>query len=95
VRGKPDDPTELVVKLKDSGDSAVIKKDKPFERIDGYSADLHHPLESRPWLGRRVGSSLSFNGEDYTIVGINQNEIVLSAKSNGKKWTIKTNTAPS
>jgi hypothetical protein len=95
VRGKPDDPTELVVKLKDSGDTAVIKKDKPFERIDGYMADLHHPLESRPWLGRRVGSSISFNGEDYTIVGINQNEVVLSAKSNGKKWTIKTNAAPS
>lgn len=95
VRGKPEDPTELVVKLKDSGDTAVIKKDKPFERIDGYMADLRHPLESRPWLGRRVGSSISFNGEDYTIVGINQNEVVLSAKSNGKKWTIKTNAAPS
>jgi len=95
VRGKPDDPTELVVKLKDSGENAVIKKDKPFERIDGYMADLHHPLQSQPWLGRRVGSSLSFNGEDYTIVGINQNEVVLSAKANGKKWTIKSNSAPS
>jgi hypothetical protein len=95
VRGKPEDPSELVVKLKDSGESAVIKKDKAFERIDGYMADLHHPLESKPWLGRRVGASLSFNGEDYTVVAINQNEVVLSAKSNGKKWTIKSNSAPS
>lgn len=95
VHGKPEDPTELVVKLKDSGENAVIKKDKPFERIDGYMADLHHPLETKPWLGRRVGASLSFNGEDYTIVAINQNEVVLSAKSNGKKWTVKANSTPS
>lgn len=95
VRGKPEDPTELVVKLKDSQETAVIKKDKPFERIDGYMADLHHPLEPKPWLGKRIGATLSFNGEDYTIVAINQNEVVLSAKSNGKKWTIKSNSTPS
>jgi hypothetical protein len=95
VHGKPEDPTELVVKLKDSQETAVIKKDKPFERIDGYMADLHHPLESKPWLGKRVGAALSFNGEDYTIVAINQSEVVLSAKSNGKKWTIKSNSTPS
>jgi len=32
---------------------------------------------------------LFFNNEEYTIVAINQNEVVLSAKSNGKKWTIR------
>jgi hypothetical protein len=55
-------------------------------------ADLHYAPENKHWTARRVGAPLQFNGEDYNIVAINQNEVVLSAKSNGKKWTIK-NTA--
>ncbi len=89
VHGKPEDPTELVVVLKDSGEKAVIKKDKPFERIEGYTADLSYPLENKNWPTRRVGAMLPFNGEEYNVVAINQNEVVLSARSNGKKWTIK------
>lgn len=89
VKGKPDDPSQIVVELNDTGEKAVITKDHPFRRIDGYMADLYYDLEKKPWLHRRVNAPLSFNGEDYNIVAINQNEVVLSAKLNGKKWTIK------
>jgi hypothetical protein len=60
-------------------------------------ADLHYDLEKKTWPHRRVNSQppLSLNGEDYNIVAINQNEVVLSAKLNGKKWALKANpTAP-
>jgi len=50
---------------------------------------LKYAPESKIWAGRRVGAPLAFNGEDYNIVAITENEVVLSAKSNQKKWTIK------
>lgn len=92
VKGKPDDPSQVVVQLNDTGEKAVITKDKPFRRVDGYMADLHYDLEKKTWTHERVGSPpLTFNGEEYKIVAINQNEVVLSAKLNGKKWAIKAN----
>ena len=96
VKGKPDDPSQIIVQLNDSGDKAVITKDQPFRRVDGYMADLHYDLEKKNWQHKRVNSGpISLNGEDYNIVAINQNEVVLSAKLNGKKWPIKANpTAP-
>ena len=91
VKGKPEDPSAVVVQLNDTGEKAVISKDKPFLRIDGYTADLHYDLEKKTWQHQRVNSPLIFNGEEYKIVAINQNEVVLSAKLNGKKWPIKAN----
>lgn len=91
VKGKPDDPSQIVVELNDTGEKAVITKEQPYRRIDGYMADLYYDLEKKPWPHRRVNSQISFNGEDYNIVAINQNEVVLSAKVNGKKWPIKAN----
>jgi hypothetical protein len=97
VKGKPDEPSQIIVQLNDSGEKAVITKEQPFRRVDGYMADLHYDLEKKNWQHRRVNSQppLSLNGEDYNIVAINQNEVVLSAKLNGKKWALKANpTAP-
>lgn len=104
VKGKPEDPSQIIVQLNDSGEKAVITKDKPFKRIDGYMADLHYDLEKKSWYKQRVNNQpplnylqppLSFNGEQYNIVAINSNEVVLSAKVNGKKWPVKANpTAP-
>lgn len=91
VKGKPEDPSQVIVELRDTGDKAVITKEQPFQRVDGYTVELHYEPEKKTWAGRRVGDHISFNGEDYNIVGINQNEVVLSAKINGKKWTIKSN----
>jgi hypothetical protein len=92
VKGPPEDPTQIIVELKDTGEKAAIGKDKPFRRVDGYTAELHYDIEKKSWGNRRVGALVSFNGEDYNIVAINQNEVVLSAKLNGKKWTIRANT---
>lgn len=89
VRGPAEDPKELVLELNDTGDRVTVSKGKDYQRIDGYTADLRYDPEKKSWNARRVGMTVSFAGEDYNIVAINQNEIVLSAKSNQKKWTIK------
>jgi hypothetical protein len=91
VQGPPEDPTQLVLGLTDSGEEAVLTKDKPFRRVDGFMADLKYDPESKKWANQRVGASLKFGDDEYIIVAINQNEVVLSAKSNQKKTTLPYN----
>ena len=89
VEGPADNPTNVVVELNDTGERAELVKDKVFQRVDGYTADLKYPPD-KAWSNRRVGATiqLGFNNEEYKIVAINTGELVLSAKSNDKKWTI-------
>jgi hypothetical protein len=90
VQGKPEEPTSVTLVLKDTGEAAVISKEKEFSRVDGYTADIKYPPGNRFWKAQRVGANLNLNGEDYKIVAITRNEVVLSAP-NQKKWTIKFN----
>jgi hypothetical protein len=95
VDGPPEDPTKLTLELTDTGETAVVTKDQPFKRVDGYMADLKYGPENKTWTSKRVGSApLLFAGEEYNIVAILQNEVVLSAKSNQKKWPIPVNLTP-
>jgi hypothetical protein len=99
VNGPADKPTSLVLELNDTGERVTITPDRRYQKIDGYGADLKYEVEKRTWAHRRVGNALSFAGDDYTIAAINliatnQYEVVLSAKSSGKKTTIKYNAAP-
>src|SRR6185436_16401098 len=76
VKGAAEDPAELVLELKESGERVTISKEKPFMRPEAYQADLRYPLENKTFLKQRVGAQLTFGGEDYKIVTINQNEII-------------------
>jgi hypothetical protein len=93
VEGPAENPTKLTVELNDTGEMAVVTKEQPFKRIDGYMADLRYDPEKQNWNNCRVGRALRFNGEDYNVVAISSNEVVLSAKSNQKKWPIQFNQA--
>ena len=52
VSGSSADPgtLKLIVQLTDTGESATLSKDKPFRRVDGYSADLKYDPEKKTWL---------------------------------------------
>jgi hypothetical protein len=93
VKGPPENPDYLVLRLADSGQTINLSKDKSFRRVDAYAADLKYDLKYDPekgnWSGQRIGNHLRFAGDDYTIVDINSNEVVLSAQSNQKKWTLR------
>jgi len=93
IDGAAEAPIKWTLELNDSGETAVVTKEQPFKRIDGYMADLKYDPEKQTWNNCRVGRSLHFNGEDYNVVAISQNEVVLSAKSNQKKWPIQLNPA--
>jgi hypothetical protein len=85
----PQDNPVLKLELAETGEIIEISKQNPFRRVDGYMVDLRYPLESRPpWIGQRVGATLTFGGETYNIVAITKNEVVVSAKSNQKKTPV-------
>ena len=93
AKGPPDNPTALVLELSDSGESISINKDKPYARVDGYMTDLFYKPDSRSFLNRRVGDKILIGGEEYNIVAITQNEVVLSARSS-KKYTVRYSVGP-
>src|SRR6266404_5979840 len=88
VDGPPENPTKLTLELNDTGEAAVVTPEQPFKRVDGYLADLKYDPEKQTWNNCRIGRQLHFNGEDYNVVAISQSDVVLSAKSNQKKWPI-------
>jgi hypothetical protein len=91
--GSPADlkTVKLVVQLTDTGESVTLTRDKPFQRVDGYTADLKYDLEKKTWSGQRVNASLKFAGDDYIVVYIDQGSVILKARSNDKKTTLPYN----
>jgi hypothetical protein len=93
VSGSPADPgaLKLMVQLADTGETVAVSKDKPFRRVDGYTADLKYEPDKKTWQGQRLYANLKFAADDYIIVAIDQNSVVLSARSNQKKTTLPYN----
>ena len=89
VKGVPENPGELVLKLADTGETVSIAPGKPYQRADAYAADLRYDPERKNFPGRRVGSAISFGGGDYIVVAIDDDEVVLFDESNQKKTTLR------
>ncbi len=85
VKGAAENPDAFILKLLDTGETITLLPTKPFRRIDAYTADFRYDPEKRVFRGRRVGDKVSFGGTDYIVVEVNQNELILSDQSNGKK----------
>ncbi len=90
IKGPPEAPTALELELADTGETVSVSPDKPYTRVDGYMADLLYSPDSRKWTGKRVGDKLPIERENYNIVAITKDEVVLSAPS-GKKTSLKRN----
>jgi len=85
VKGPPENPDALVLKILDTGETASVAYGKPFRRVDGYLADLRYDPEKKVFRGRRAGDKISFGGTDYVFVDIKPDGLTLSDQSNGKK----------
>jgi hypothetical protein len=89
VRGAADNPDSLLIELSDTSEKVVVTKKEPYQRVDGFTADLKYaPDNNRQWLNQRNNALLKIEGDDYIIVGIRKDEVILSAKLNDKKTTI-------
>jgi hypothetical protein len=92
AKAAPDSPTNVVVtlELNDTRQLVNLSKEQPFQRTEGHMVDLKYAPEKQTWTNQRVNSpALGFNGEYYKIVAITEDEVVLSATSNQKKWSVK------
>jgi hypothetical protein len=83
----PTNNPDLVLQLVDTGETVDLGLNKPFQKVDGYAADLKYAPENRRWNDQRVGADLKFNKSDYIVVVIDTNEVVISSQSNQKKIT--------
>lgn len=79
---------EAIVELAD-GRKVTVTLDKPFVEVVGYKAELTYPLEGKNFKDVRVDSKINLSGEDYIIVAITENEVVVSASSNNRRATIR------
>jgi hypothetical protein len=89
VKGVPENPDELVLKLADTGETVSIGPGKPYQRVDAYAADLRYDPEKKIFPAKRVGAGISFAGGDYIVVAIDDDEVVLFDQSNQKKTTLR------
>jgi len=88
VTGPVEDPTSIVLKMAD-GQTMTVEKDKPHRVVEGYSADIRYDVgEKINAPGQRIGDHLSFAGDDYNIIAIEQNRVVLLAQSNQKQYIL-------
>ncbi|MGA3266622.1 MAG: hypothetical protein ABSE16_07360 [Verrucomicrobiota bacterium] len=90
TNGAPGNPDALILKLADSaeGETVTLSKGQPYKRADAYEADIKYDPENKSWPRCRVGRQLSFAGDVYTIVDINPHEVIISAQSNQRKWSL-------
>ena len=89
IKGDPLNPDAVELTLADTGERVAVSKDKPFQRVDAYTADLRYPPENKNFPpGRREGALLSFNGENYIIVAIRAGDVILSSQANQKNTTL-------
>lgn len=84
--------SELTITLLDSGAAITLTAEKPYQRVDGYSVDFRYEPEKGVWNGRRLNDKLTFAGDEFEVTKINavatgQFEVVVSAKSTGKRTT--------
>jgi hypothetical protein len=93
IKGTTDAP-ELGLELSDTGGRVFVSKDKPFQRVDGYKVDFSYPPENKAFVEKRLNDMLTLGEQDYNIVVILPNEVVLSARSNNKRTTLRYNAAP-
>jgi hypothetical protein len=89
IKGPPEDPTELILELADTKERVSIAKGKDFKKAVGYEVDLKYPVENKDFKNLRIGSTLTLAGDQYIIVAISENEVVLSARLNDKKYTVR------
>jgi len=88
VLGPPANPTELDLTLVDSGQPIVVTPGHPYQRVEGYMADLKYPPENITANNQRVGDQLNFAGDQYNIIAIDRHDVILLAQSNQKKYVL-------
>ena len=99
IKGEPKEPTEILAEMKEDkerfafapelpGEKFSFAPGKPYTRVIGYEADLLYKPSGRKYTNLRKGAPIDIDGQNYKIVDILPNQVVLSDDSNGKQYSI-------
>lgn len=93
--GPPEDPVSLEIRFVGSNESAIVSREKPYNRIAGYEADLAHTKLGTKFNNVRTKQpgGLRLAGQSYNIVAITEDEVTVES-STRKRWTIHLKGAP-
>jgi hypothetical protein len=86
-------PTEFLFESLDDKTQVTVETGKDFERAMGYLVTLRYEPENRLHRDKRVGDTLSLDGETYKVVATTESSITIEAP-NRKRTTITTLIAP-
>jgi len=88
IKGDAKEPTEIAAELKEDGEKFTVTPGKPYSRVIGYEADTLYKPSGRKYTNLRKGATIDIDGQNYKIVDILPNQVVLSDDSNGKQYSI-------
>ena len=88
VKGPKDDPTEFVLELADSKAIVSVAKDRPYDEVAGYAADLRYEVDNKLFPRQRQGQKITFGGVTYNIVAIGPSDVTLEDSQTRKRPTI-------
>jgi hypothetical protein len=96
VRGDvPIEATLVLVWLEDeSNDELLVSKAMPNEKVTDYTVDLSYPPDNVEFKNKRVNDSITIAGENYIIIAITENQVVMSAERNQKRTIVPLRATP-
>jgi hypothetical protein len=96
VKGEPLNPTEVVITwLEDeSNDELVVSKTAPSEKVTDHLVDLVYPPDNLEFKGKRLNDAITISGENYIIIAITENQVVMSAERNQKRTIVPLRATP-
>jgi len=87
-------PSEVDLKLTDTGEIISIASGKPYQRVDGYMADFRYDPEKLVFQNARAGDmrasghEIVFNGSRFIVDDVQSNQVILRDLTNQKKTTL-------
>ena len=88
IKGDAKEPTEVLAEMKEGGDRFSFAPGKPYFRVLAHEADLFYKPSNRKYTALRKGTPIDIDGQNYKIVDILPNKVVLLDDSNGKQYSI-------
>jgi hypothetical protein len=88
LKAAQDGSQSFVIELADTKEIVTITKEKPYSRIDGYSANLRYELENKNWLNSRAGEEMVFDGARHKIIEITSSQVRIQSISTQKQTTL-------
>ncbi len=88
------DDTKLELQLLDTGEKVSVTEKEPYERVEGYIADLWYQPDLKSYPKKHVNDTFDLDGDQYKVVAITNDAVTVQATSTTEKTTINWNGKP-